>query len=439
MPIPMKERTLRRLINRLVATSLVSPALLAGCDDGLPNSAPYSTPLCTAAGQLSVDGLSPATWVDYVDLRMRSFDGTPRILSKSGAQCATATDKAACDSKLAALVPTSGFHPCVDIDCAYSVAVTIGNDVRAYSDQAALTAFLSPIDAPQEAALLAFAAGYDVSCTDKSAGGVMSSSVGDGYDVLVQKMTKDCAPIEITGYQLHISRDGTISVVTSRVVSTSNACVGRRPAGLCEDSGAAALTPVGEYFGEIARLEAAAIPAFEQLAAELVAHGAPGHLILAAKRAAADEVRHARMTGALARRFGGSVRTARVALPPLRSLEEVARENAAEGCVRETFGAVIGVWQARTAQDPAVARAMEVISRDELRHAALSWQVAAWADAQLDAEARRRVRSARDEAVAELAASLYAEPLPDVVRMAGVPTAAKATELLEGMRAELWA
>jgi hypothetical protein len=59
--------------------------------------------------------------------------------------------------------------------------------------------------------------------------------------------------------------------------------------------------------------------------------------------------------------------------PPARSLEELAVENAVEGCVRETYGALTAIWQARTAKDPSVAAAVRRIARDETRHAALSW------------------------------------------------------------------
>ncbi|MGH7436059.1 MAG: ferritin-like domain-containing protein, partial [Polyangiaceae bacterium] len=77
-------------------------------------------------------------------------------------------------------------------------------------------------------------------------------------------------------------------------------------------------------------------------------------------------------------RYGGIPRRPRVERGPVRPLEDIATENAAEGCVRETFGALIGIWQARFAGDPQVRRAMNGVARDESRHAALSWEVARW-------------------------------------------------------------
>ena len=50
--------------------------------------------------------------------------------------------------------------------------------------------------------------------------------------------------------------------------------------------------------------------------------------------------------------------------------------------------------------------AMRGIADDELRHAALGWAVAAWADTRLSRDAVERVREARDAAGRELHDSL---------------------------------
>ena len=59
----------------------------------------------------------------------------------------------------------------------------------------------------------------------------------------------------------------------------------------------------------------------------------------------------------------------RVEALPTRALGVVAIENAVEGCVRETFGALIASWQAEHARDPGIKRLMRSIARDETRHA----------------------------------------------------------------------
>jgi hypothetical protein len=215
-------------------------------------------------------------------------------------------------------------------------------------------------------------------------------------------------------------------------------CVGRQPAGLAAGH-AGGPSLLGRYFAEAARLEAASVDAFRILRKELVAHGAPRRLLRAASRAARDEVRHARTTGALARRWGGRAMRAEVAHGRVRSIEAIAAENAVEGCVKETFGALTATYQAEHATDPAVAAAMAKIARDETRHAELSWEIARWLEPRLSSAARARIRHARREAIARLEAELSA-PLPaPLAREAGLPGPAHAMRMIGALRETLWA
>jgi hypothetical protein len=219
-------------------------------------------------------------------------------------------------------------------------------------------------------------------------------------------------------------------------VGCGNGCEGRRPAGL-RWTGPRRARDIGGHFARAAQLEAASVYAFRALRDELVAHGAPARLVRAAERAERDEVRHTRVTAALARRFGAEPRAPRVDAHVVRSLEEVARENAVEGCVRETYGALLGTWQALAAEDRVVRAAMRKIAADETRHAALAWEVAAWANERLDPAARRRVEEARAEEARKLHAELAEEPPASLVRIGGVPTAARARSLAEAMNRAL--
>ena len=102
-----------------------------------------------------------------------------------------------------------------------------------------------------------------------------------------------------------------------------------------------------------------------------------------------------------------------------RSLVEVAADNAAEGCVRETFGALVATLQARRAADPIVRNAMRSIAIDETRHAALSWELAAWAHARMSPLERRRVAAHAREAAERFVAAV---DHPEAVhRVAGMP------------------
>ena len=217
---------------------------------------------------------------------------------------------------------------------------------------------------------------------------------------------------------------------------------GRRTAGLWVSRSAAsdsAETAVGRVLAEMAALEAASVGAFRVLARELEAHGAPQRLCLAARRAAADEIRHACIMRALARRRGAIAPKVRMSRRAQRSLLQIAVENCVEGCVRETFGALVATWQARQARDPELRRAMRVIARDEVRHAALAHRIAVWLERQLDAEQRAVVDAAKQRAVADLRRELAGgAAAPDVATAAGFPTVRQARQLIDGLERALW-
>jgi hypothetical protein len=229
----------------------------------------------------------------------------------------------------------------------------------------------------------------------------------------------------------------TVSASTISVTCQPGCAVGRRPAGLqpaphCDGRA------LGDYFAEIAHLEAASVTAFRVLRDELRAAGAPKKLVRAAARAARDEIRHARTTFALTRRFGGTPRRPAIARPEPRSLEAMAVENAVEGCVRETFGALLATRQATLASDPAIRSAMMRIARDETQHASLSWRVARFLDTKLGVEARRNVERAKRAAANELLTALANEPVPSFADLAGLPSAAETLRLAGEMKQALW-
>jgi hypothetical protein len=208
-------------------------------------------------------------------------------------------------------------------------------------------------------------------------------------------------------------------------------CTGRRPEGLLVAQPASG-TPLGAYFAEMARLEAASVDAFRHLRRELVAHGAPRRLVRATERAARDEIRHARMTAALAWRYGGVVAAPEVEPRPIRSLEAIALDNVVEGCVREGFGALVATWQGAVARDRVIRAVMARIARDETRHAALAFDIDAWLRTRLDASARARIEGARRDAFAALAAD--AEETPATIRVPlGLPTRRQSQGLAEEM------
>lgn len=224
------------------------------------------------------------------------------------------------------------------------------------------------------------------------------------------------------------------------IVCDKCGAVGRLPAGLARPRSrdVRAGSALGRYFASAAHLEGASVVAFERLAEELEAHRATQDLVRAARRSARDEVRHARVTARLARRFGGEPPAVRVTRRRNRSLAAMALENVVEGCVRETFGALLATWQASHARDAQVRRAMKRIAVDETRHAALAWAIARAIEPRLDEAARRRIAAARVRAIAALRSDASAPVSREVAREAGLPGPAEATRMLDELSSAIW-
>ena len=208
---------------------------------------------------------------------------------------------------------------------------------------------------------------------------------------------------------------------------------GRRPVGLRRAKRTRARTALGAYFARMAHDEHASVHAFVAMQGDLARFGGPAALIEAAARSARDEARHARMMARQARIHGGVVPSPRLRRTAPRTLEAIALENAVEGCVNETYGALQMRFQAAHAQDASLRRLFARIAADETRHAALSWMVASWAESRLDAGARRRVAAARSRAARALRAKLSEPSRPAFDGVVGRPSREHALTLLDGM------
>lgn len=236
----------------------------------------------------------------------------------------------------------------------------------------------------------------------------------------------------------------TLCVVTSvegmdvRITCPALCAVGRRPSGFRAPDPDPRQSQLGTHFARSAVLEHASVFAFRHLRAELAVRGAPRRLLARISRAMRDERRHTRSTRSLARRFGARVELSRLALPAGRTLEQIALENAVEGCVRETYGALVAWFQAESARDPAVRATMRRIAREETQHAALSYEIQAWLEPRLSVSARARVTAARDRARAELARELEARPAQELVDIAGLPDRTRALQLFAALEQRLW-
>jgi hypothetical protein len=191
--------------------------------------------------------------------------------------------------------------------------------------------------------------------------------------------------------------------------------------------------PLGETMAErVARqayYEAASVIAFERLTWALESAAAPRTLVDRARAAAADEARHASLFAELAATLGAAppALTHRTTAP---TLLDIALENAAEGCVRETFGALVTLHQAEHAESEELRAAFASIAEDEAEHAALSWELKAWFDTQLDASDRALVHDAYTKALASARRETAAPP--DAPGLAlGLPAPARAMCMLD--------
>jgi hypothetical protein len=289
--------------------------------------------------------------------------------------------------------------------------------------------------------MLAASNKYDVTCPDPAGSNFFGSStrpryvrtVPEGYELSATRYDDTC-PIIIREYRLLVTTTGEVRELDSRLLKDnegSNGCIGRIPAGLVSHTEDLGVDALGDHLAHCAHLEAASVFAFERLARELQAHGAPRSLIDRALEAADDEVRHAQIVGAIATTRGAALTEPAVKALPVRTLQEVALENAVEGCVRETYGALVGAYQSVRAEDEDLRRAMHFIARDEARHAALSYDVHTWLSERLDVATRAQICEAQRVQLAELYEECARERDPRVALEAGLPNAAAASAMLE--------
>ena len=172
----------------------------------------------------------------------------------------------------------------------------------------------------------------------------------------------------------------------------------------CEGLSAGERAALAEAWAADALREHASVASFSRFSLDLLAVGAPAHLVTLAHRAALDEIRHAELCFALAAGYAGEAlgpgpfpleADVRVA----GSLAALAASAVKEGCVGETVAAVMAAEQLARAKDPAVRAALARIAVDEARHAELAWRAVAWAVRAGGAEVRAAAALAFAEAL----------------------------------------
>ncbi len=156
-----------------------------------------------------------------------------------------------------------------------------------------------------------------------------------------------------------------------------------------------------------AAMEHASVAAFARATLELLAVGAPAELVAGCRAAAQDEIEHARLCFAMARRalgrdasFEPGELPTRAMAPRRGGLAALAGDTFAEGCVGETIAALIAARAAAACEDPAARAALETIAEDEARHAGLAWATVAYCCRRGGAEVTRAVQARAAELLA---------------------------------------
>lgn len=247
-----------------------------------------------------------------------------------------------------------------------------------------------------------------------------------------------CAPVKFT-YTPPVSYCSVTASGGGSLVYCSSCAIGRKPsdllgvAGPCEGE-----DPVGTALAEMARIEAASVHAFRRLERSLADLGADTHLRARARRAARDEIAHARLAARIAKSRGARPRPVRLAkhVPP--TTFELALENAVAGCVHETLGVAYLEHQRTHATDPELRALADALYEDELDHAALSWDLIAFFDQHLTAEERAELRSATERALDEVVEEI-GHVHPEVRSALGLPSRAVVANMVGSLRETLFA
>ncbi|HSO41203.1 MAG TPA: ferritin-like domain-containing protein, partial [Labilithrix sp.] len=365
-----------------------------------------------------------------------------------GTMCARAADKTACLAKVQGfrlLPPTreacAAKYPAdvyTGVDCSTSyILYTRGTEIGVARTNDEIKALISTFDTLGEALWAASVAGYSRSCSggyDSLPDSEYRQTPDGGWDLslIAGQCNEDLFKVLV-----HVDYAGNVTIISKEAVGQRQSCpvAGRRPAGFRSEEAPATATPIGEHFAGMATLEAASVTAFRHLHRQLRAHGAPRELLNRIRKAARDEIRHARATGALARKYGVTPSAPQIAASSagVPSLFAIARENAREGCVRETYGALVAHLQKTRAADDDVRETMLAIADEETEHAALSWDIAAWIETKLGDAERAELATERRMAFASLAGELTSAVDPQIQRVSGVPDAREALRMLEGL------
>ncbi len=139
---------------------------------------------------------------------------------------------------------------------------------------------------------------------------------------------------------------------------------------------------------ENGRTEHASVAAFARLTLDLMALGAPPHMIAASNRDALDEIRHAELCFSLARALDGHAtspgpfpeasRARTLSTTRALALAELAVDSLVDGALNEGVSARILARLAKACENSEMRVILKEIAADEGRHAKHGWDVVLW-------------------------------------------------------------
>lgn len=343
-----------------------------------------------------------------------------------GTRCGNATDVDLCNQTVDLMLREIHTN---------SLIITQGDMVQVLVTEDEVKAYLGQLDNPEKVFSWMHLHGMSLSCKfDDSA--VVSSDDGQSWKGVYTELTQICAPVvkERVRVNVNIADWSITETARAEIRREENVCIGRKPPGELRFSNVktvADCNSLGRTLARHAAYEAASVVAFEHLRSELALFGAPQHLLDRITWAADDERRHAVQVRMLANRYSQDSEDFSVEPAVIRDIESIAIDNMHEGCVGESWGALVGLYQAENAKDPVIAETMGQIALDEVEHASLSWAIHDWLFPQLDEAARERVTLAKCKALKKLMLSANRTVGSTHTYLAGFPEPHIANRLAE--------
>jgi len=174
------------------------------------------------------------------------------------------------------------------------------------------------------------------------------------------------------------------------------------------------------YVAKAYHAEASSVAAFLQLRSELQRYNVPLELLKRCLHAAKDEIKHARMIAALARKNSAILPELSFGILPNRTLFEITLDNAIEGCIYETYSALKAQYQVHHA-DARLIPILQTIARDETKHAQLAWDIHKHLIPRMSPKQQQKIKAAQRIALQNVLVQAMNEASGPLSRTLGYP------------------